>query len=150
MKKSLLIIAISLYSFCATAQKNDTTVYYGCRIKNDTTTYVGQQTSNHTKVPDCSVFSLPKFPGGEKALHRFIYENLRWPKEDSQGNVYLNVIIEKDGSLSDITVIHGTEPSMVTEALRVAKLSPKWTPAKYKSKPIRYKYTIPFRFNLIK
>ncbi len=147
MKKlSFIVILLSFASF-AHAQKNDTTIYFGCRIKNDTTTYIGQQNNTDIKAPNCSFYSAPRFPGGEKAFHRFIYKNLRWPEEDVRGSVFVSVIIEKDGRLSHIRVIHSTEP-MVSEALRIIKLSPKWIPAKYNGKAIRHRYITPFRFDL--
>jgi len=144
MKKLLFIVIHLSIVFFARAQKNNTTIYFGCQIKNDTATYVGQQNSTDIKAPDCSFYSTPKFPGGEKAFHRFIYKNLKCPEEDVLGNVFVSVIIEKDGRLSHIRVIHGIEP-MVSEALRVTKLSPKWIPAKYNGKAIRHRYIIPFR-----
>jgi hypothetical protein len=75
MKRFFLLAAISCCCFLAKAQKVDTTIYFGCRIKNGTTTYIGQQNSTDTKVPDCKFFSWPRFPGGDKAFHTFLYKN---------------------------------------------------------------------------
>ena len=150
MQRFLLIAAISFCSFWAQAQKNDTTIYYGCRIKSDTRTYIGLQTTNNTKVPDCTIDSWPKFPGGEKAFHRFLAKNLKWPKtnEDVQRKVIVSFVVEKNGTLTNIIIVRSLGILFDKEALRIIKLSPHWIPAKVNEKPIRSKFYIPIQFKM--
>ena len=67
---------------------------------------------------------------------------------DGQGRGFINFVIEKNGSLSNLTVLRAATPEFAAEALRVVKLSPKWIPAKINGKPVRYKYVIPISFIL--
>lgn len=75
---------------------------------------------------------------------------MKWPKIDeaATGIVFISFIVEKNGKLSDITIIHGITKSLDKEALRVIRLSPRWIPAKLKGKSFRCRYTVPVRFQI--
>ncbi len=94
----------------------------------------------------------PMFPGGDKAMMDFLNKNIKYPKEAEDkgisGRVIVTYIVEKDGSLSDVTVVRSLDPLLDQEAIRVMKLMPKWTPGKDKGKVVRTKYTLPFTFRL--
>lgn len=82
----------------------------------------------------------------------FIAKNLKYPEDASrmgiQGTVYVQFVIEKDGSMTHITIPRGIMPIIDTEVIRVVKIAPKWTPAKKKGKPVRVSYTIPIVFQI--
>ena len=94
----------------------------------------------------------PSFPGGENAMKSFLKSNVKYPatalENGVQGRVLVQMIIEKDGSISDVKVIRSVDPSLDREALRVVKAMPKWTPAKLKGIPVRTKCTTPVVFRL--
>jgi TonB family protein len=93
--------------------------------------------------------TMPKYPGGPEKMFEFIADNLRWPEDDGsciQGRVIISFIVEKDGSLTDVKVEKGVDPSFDKEAVRVVKTMPKWEPGMWRGKPTRVKYCIPIRF----
>lgn len=98
------------------------------------------------------VESPAEFPGGQTALLRFIKSNLNYPKsarrKGIEGWVYVQAIVEKDGSLSNIHLVKGIDPSCDEEALRVINLSPKWTPGKQRGRPVRVQVVIPIVYML--
>lgn len=65
-----------------------------------------------------------------------------------QGKVYLSFIVEKDGELTDVTVVSGPGYGLNEEALRVVKKSPAWTPGYVNNLPVRTKYSMPVAFKL--
>ena len=65
-----------------------------------------------------------------------------------QGKVYIQFVIEKDGSITDVKVIRGVDASLDKEAVRVVKSMPKWKPGKQRNKPVRVSYTLPINFQL--
>lgn len=86
------------------------------------------------------------FPGGEKALMQFIYNNFRlnpMPK----GKIITSFIIEKDGSLSNIQVLRGLTKEFNDEVVKVIQSMPKWIPSIANGKALRVAYTVPFIFN---
>jgi len=89
----------------------------------------------------------PEFPGGQEALDRFLKDNFNNPKKDLKGKVYATFIIEKDGSLSDIKILRDIGHGTGTEAIRVLKNSPKWSPGKQNDKTVRVLYSIPIVIN---
>ena len=65
-----------------------------------------------------------------------------------QGKVYIQFVIEKDGSITDVKVARGVDASLDKEAVRVVKAMPKWKPGKQRGKPVRVSYTLPIFFQL--
>ena len=94
----------------------------------------------------------PVFPGGVEAMYRYIAENLRYPQQaveaNVQGRVFLDFIVEKDGSISSPRVLRGIGNGCDDEALRVVEAMPKWTPGKQGGKAARVRYTLPINFKL--
>lgn len=94
----------------------------------------------------------PSFPGGESAMKSFLKSNVKYPivaqENGDQGCVFVQFIIEKDGSISDVKVARGDAPSLYKEAMRVVKAMPKWNPGKLKGIPVRVKNEVPVVFRL--
>lgn len=95
---------------------------------------------------------MPSFPGGERALLNFLNSNLKYPasamKAGISGTVYLNFIIERNGDLSQIKVLRGTNSECDKEAIRVLQSSPKWNAGMHKGQPVRVQYHLPVKFAL--
>lgn len=98
------------------------------------------------------VEQMPTYPGGTKGMIDFLGKNTKYPedaiKKDIQGTVYVQFIVEKDGSVSNIKVIRGVHPSLDAEAIRVTKLMENWTPGKQNGKPVSVRFTMPVKFRL--
>ena len=99
------------------------------------------------------VETMPEFPGGSKALFKYLSENVKYPviaqENGIQGRVICQFSINKDGSIVDVEVVRsGGDPSLDKEAVRVIKSMPKWNPGKQRGKPVRVKYTVPVNFKL--
>lgn len=97
-----------------------------------------------------AIQSMPKFPGGETALRKFLADNIRYPtlaqENGIQGKVVIEFIIGKDGGVYDIQVSRSVEESLDKEALRVVNLMPKWIPGKKNGKTVKVKYFLPIMF----
>ncbi len=97
---------------------------------------------------------MPKFGEGglDEFRNEFVMKNLRYPEEAQEnrisGCVYIEFVVEKDGSLSNFKSIRKADESLISEAIRVIKKSPKWTPGKHNGKLVRVKFTLPINFVL--
>ncbi len=95
-----------------------------------------------------------EFPGGKKELYKFISSNFEYPKKAREngisGTVHTTFVVEKDGSLSDIKVLHDIGYGCGEEIVRIIKLMPKWNPAKQKGEAVRMQFNLPFKFSLPK
>lgn len=89
----------------------------------------------------------PEFPGGAEEFYKFIGSNFKIPSEASKnkisGKIYMQFIVEKDGSLSEIKVLRDLGYGLGDEAIRNLKLSPKWIPGSVGGKPVRVQYSLP-------
>jgi len=96
--------------------------------------------------------NMPTFKGGIEAFGKFLSQHLRYPPKardnNIQGKVYLQFVIEKDGSLTEAKVTKGVGGGCDEEALRVINLSPKWSPGVQRGKAVRVSYTVPIFFQL--
>lgn len=98
------------------------------------------------------VEDLPQFPGGAVEFMKWLTKNLKYPSSAQQrkiqGKVVAQFIVNKDGSISDITLVQKVSPELDREALRVLRMMPKWTPGVMDAKPCRTKVCIPVVFKL--
>ena len=95
---------------------------------------------------------VPSFPGGEAAFNKFLSDNIKYPKaaKDAkiEGKLWVNFIVEKDGTLGSIHVLRDPGYGLGDEAVHVIKLSPKWIPGTENGKTVRVNYTLPVSFSL--
>lgn len=95
--------------------------------------------------------AMPEYPGGEQAMYQFLSDYVIYPDSAKnngiEGRVVCQFVVDKDGSLTDIEVIHSSgDASLDEEAVRVIGLMPKWKPGKALNKPARTKMTLPINF----
>lgn len=94
----------------------------------------------------------PSFPGGQGALISWLAENIKYPVEAAkagiQGRVIVQFVVTATGSIADVKVVRGVEPSLDKEAVRVIISMPKWTPGKQNGTAVNVRYTYPVTFRL--
>ncbi len=98
------------------------------------------------------VEEMPQFPGGMEALMKWFEKNLKYPtsarENGIQGRVYVQFIVDKDGSIVEPEVHRSVDPELDKEALRLVSTMPKWQPGKQRGKTVRVRYTCPITFRL--
>jgi len=95
---------------------------------------------------------LARFPGGEEALRALIAENIKYPliaiEENIQGKVYVGFVVNKDGSIGEISIVKSVHPIIDFEAARVIAGLPNFQPGYQKGVSVRVWYTLPIDFQL--
>lgn len=121
-------------------------------------------------------FKMPSFPGGQRALFNFLSREVHYPEvaieQGVQAKVICSFVVEKDGSITDISLLNITHisvsrqesrqesmllsgltsaeikavESMVAEAMRLIKAMPKWKPGTQDGKLVRVRYAVPINF----
>ena len=98
------------------------------------------------------VEDMPEFAGGPAELMKYLSKNTNYPtialENGVQGRVIVEFVINRDGSIVDVKVARGVDPSLDKEAIRVVSTMPKWKPGKQGGKAVRVKYTLPVMFRL--
>ena len=94
----------------------------------------------------------PSFPGGPAALMQWLRDNIKYPvvaaENGIEGRVIVQFVVSKTGSISDVRVARGVDPSLDREAIRVVSSMPKWTPGKQNGTTVNVRYTLPVTFKL--
>ena len=95
---------------------------------------------------------MPEPVGGLDAVYQFIQENLVYPaavkQKDMPAQIFVEFIIEADGTISNPKILKGIHPELDAEVIRVVSMLPKWKPGKYNGKFARCFYQIPVRLKL--
>lgn len=110
------------------------------------------------------VDEMPKFPGGQEGIIKFVATNVNYPEQAKdksiEGRCFVNFIIELDGSVSNVEILKGVAALYEKEddkaiaqlcddeAIRVVKSMPKWKPGMNEGKPVRVHYVLPISFKL--
>jgi len=98
------------------------------------------------------VEEMPSFPGGNDALRIYLQKNLKYTplaqKMGLEGKVFVQFVVGKDGTLSEIKVIRGIGAGLDEEAVRVMTNSPKWNPGKQRGRPVKTRIVVPLSFTL--
>ena len=98
------------------------------------------------------VEEAPEPKGGIQVFYQYVADNLKYPASALRlgigGVVYVKFVVEKDGSLTDITVIKGIGAGCDEEAVRVLSTAPKWIPGKQRGVPVRVYKMVPINFQL--
>jgi|AGTN01.3.fsa_nt_gi TonB family C-terminal domain/TonB family C-terminal domain len=96
----------------------------------------------------------PEFPGGNEGLMKFLSENTKYPvvaqENGIQGRVICQFIVMKDGTIEDVRVARGVDPSLDTEAVRVLRQMPEWKPGMQSGQAVNVRFTLPVVFKLTK
>ncbi len=92
--------------------------------------------------------------GGAQGWMSYLQKNLVYPEDARHqhisGKVQLSFIVEKDGSISDITIEQSAGHGFDEEAVRVLQQSPVWQPGIKDGQPIRIRYRLPVNFQMVK
>lgn len=105
---------------------------------------------------DGEVFTVveeqPEYPGGMNALYAYVAKEIRYPKEARtggvEGKVFVQFVVEKDGSLTDVEAVSGIGAGCDAEAVRVLQNAASFSPGKQRGKPVRVRMVMPIVFKL--
>lgn len=151
-KKLFLFFSCIIMASCQKENKKPAIVNSPLKVEKESlekTLLKYKVDENDKKIYGSSlVDSLPKYSGGMDKFHVFLKKNYVAPKEavknEAYGGVFVNFVIEKDGSLSDIKVLRDFGYKSGEELVRVLKLSPNWKPAIKDGYRVRCLYSVPF------
>jgi len=85
-------------------------------------------------------------------MMNFLANNLTYPeqarRQKIEGRVFVNFVVEKDGSVSNVKILRGIGAGCDEEAKRVVELMPKWTPGYQRGQAVRVSFNLPIKFAL--
>ncbi len=96
---------------------------------------------------------MPEFKGGERAMYEYLGENVKYPKfaleNGLEAKLYVQFIVNKDGSISDVKVLNPEGYGFDKEAIRVVSAMPMWKPGKQAGRKVRVYYVLPINFSIL-
>jgi protein TonB len=95
---------------------------------------------------------MPEYEGGAEAMMKFIQKKIRYPRVPREigidGTVYVQFIVNGDGSVSDVKVIRGVHRDYDNEAIRVISMLPSWRGGRHNGRPVSVRMVLPIKFNI--
>jgi protein TonB len=96
----------------------------------------------------------PEYPGGQGEMMKFIFDNLKYPKEAAekkiQGRVTVEFLVRTGGNVDNVKVLKSVDPLLDAEAVRVVKAMPAWTPGKHNGNTVAVRFFLPIVFQIPK
>ena len=93
---------------------------------------------------------VPK--GGMAAFYEYIGKKLKYPAQARrmgiEGKVFVEFVVDKDGTITNVKAIKGIGAGCDEEAIRVIQASPKWNPGKQRGRPVKVRMILPITFKL--
>ena len=115
-------------------------------------TYFHESDQEETVYTVNEVNEAPTYYGGADAMAQFVSDHLKYPeaalKEEKEGRIWVEAIIDKEGTIKEVRVSRGMGLGCDEEALRIVKSMPRWRPGKVNNMPVRVKVNIPVLFKL--
>ncbi len=103
-------------------------------------------------TPKFGADKMPEYVGGIDKLFKYLSANIKYPEDARrvgiEGKVHVQFVVNKNGEIKDVKILHGVNKWLDEEALRVVKGMPKWEPGKQHGKPVSVYYTLPISFKL--
>jgi len=94
----------------------------------------------------------PAFKGGMPAFYKFVLKKLKYPAQARrmgiEGKVFVQFVVDKDGSITDVKAVKGIGAGCDEEAVRVISSSPKWKAGKQRGRPVKVRMILPITFKL--
>lgn len=94
----------------------------------------------------------PTFPGGDGAMYKYLGKSIDYPSQARrmgiEGRVFVQFIVDKDGSIKEVQAIKGIGAGCDEEAVRVIKAMPSWKPGKQRGRPVKVRMVLPVFFKL--
>lgn len=114
------------------------------------------QNNEEEEIEEQKIFYIvedpAEFPGGDRALYKYISDNVKYPviaqENGIQGKVYVKFVVNEKGKVSDAQVLRGVDPSLNQEALRVINSLPDFKPGKQRGTPVKVYYNAFINFQL--
>lgn len=115
-----------------------------------------EKTMQVQKADENGVYTIAEeaatFDGGIDAFNKYLGGTLKYPEQAQrlgvQGRVFVQFIVETDGSISEVQIVKGIGAGCDQEAMRVLKEAPRWIPGKVDGKPVRQKMIQNIKFSL--
>jgi TonB family protein len=103
--------------------------------------------------PFIVVEEMPRYPGGDAELLRYIRSKTVYPnaarEENIQGRVIIRFCVTEKGGISRVSILKGVSPVLDAEAMRVVAALPEFIPGRQGDRTVPVWYSVPITFTLI-
>jgi periplasmic protein TonB len=94
----------------------------------------------------------PTPKGGMQAFYEYVSKNMKYPAQARrmgvEGRVFVQFVVDKDGTITDVKAVKGIGAGCDEEAVRVLQNAPKWNPGKQRGRSVRVRMVLPITFQL--
>lgn len=161
MKHFLLILSLAVATTLSaqTTTKSAEQKTHGAKTKQSNTpgeepvTLDQKSISSSAEVTQPPVYTfVDQMPKPGYILPEYLTNSLRYPddarRQGVQGRVYVQFVVNEDGSISNAKIMRGISPDCDAEALRIVSTMPRWLAGKQNGKEVKVSYMVPVTFSI--
>ncbi|MFT4525798.1 MAG: protein TonB [Granulosicoccus sp.] len=113
---------------------------------------LNSETPSQTVHSIDEVDQIPRFPGGDLELFKFIENHKIHPvnlkAQGIEGEVFVSFQLDANGNVSSVKPLRSDNSQMESDAIRVVRSMPKWQAAKKEGYPVTVKKTILIKYRI--
>ena len=151
MGKAALVAGVSLALSSLSAMATSTSPSEVMMSNNGSQSQVCD-TTQRTEIFGMIHETMPYFRGGDRALMEYLQKHVNYPpeavKDSIQGRVIVQLLIERNGEVSEVKVVRSVHELLDNEAVRVCKSLPKFFPGRRGGETVAMWLTLPITFKL--
>ena len=134
------------------SEKSDSTIRV---TERNSDVVVTEKADAADAVPFIRTETAPNFPGGKDKLTEFVNKNISFPESTYVNGILdmdavVQLTIAKDGVVKDARIVKSSGQVLDAEALRVARMLPKFHPGLNGGLPAESSYTLAFNYSVNK
>lgn len=89
---------------------------------------------------------MPEYPGGDAEMFKDLAKNLSKNNVGVSGKVFVEFVVEMDGSISSAKIKRGIHDIIDKDALKAVLKLKKWEPGEQNHKPVRVRLVLPINY----
>lgn len=89
---------------------------------------------------------MPEYPGGDVAMFKDLAKNIAKNNIGISGKVYVEFVVETDGSVSSAKIKRGIHDVIDRDALKAVQKLKNWKPGKQNHIPVRVRLVLPINY----
>jgi antitoxin component YwqK of YwqJK toxin-antitoxin module len=132
-----------LWTYYRSSGKKSQEVNY---VADSAISYTCYDENGNLQKENCEYEKEASFPGGDKKWKQYLENKLSFINLQSSisGTVWIQFVVNSDGSIIDVEILHSVDPTLDDVFVNVIKGSPKWQHAVQFNRPVKAYRRQPF------
>ena len=149
---SFAVFSFLLYMISFSVEKSSNNAITTVISNNASSSSLAETTASINENKTYAIVDETATPkGGFNEFYKYLANNISIPRslnDVNEGKVYIEFVVDKDGTITNPTVVKSLDPRFDAIVLKIISGAPKWNDAKFNGKFVRQKIVLPINYQL--